>query len=112
VDTRTEEMRRCELITATGQIDSSTAPALDETLQGLIRSGKRNLVINLRDVPFVSTAGLRVLMVAQITVRRMIPAGSVVISECSAQLKSTFELVGFHHQFRFYDNDTEAVGSF
>jgi anti-anti-sigma regulatory factor len=42
----------------------------------------------------------------------MIPAGSVVISECSAQLKNTFELVGFHLQFRFYDKDTGAVGSF
>ena len=112
MDIKTEAMRRCELITVAGQIDSSTAPALDATLQGLTKCGKRNLVINLRDVPFVSTAGLRVLMAAQITVRRMIPAGSVVISECSAQLKSTFELVGFHLQFRFYDSDTGAVGSF
>ena len=112
MDIKTEAMRRCELITVAGQIDSSTAPALDATLQGLTKSGKRNLVINLRDVTFISSAGLRALVAAYIAVRRMIPAGSVVISECSAQLKSTFELVGFQHQFRFYDTDTEAVGSF
>ena len=112
MDIKTEAMRRCELITVAGQIDSSTAPALDATLQGLAKSGKRNLVLNLRDVTFISSAGLRALVAAHIAVRRMIPAGSVAISECSSELKSTFELVGFHHQFRFYDNDTEAVGSF
>jgi len=112
VDIKTEAMRRCELITVAGQIDSSTAPALDATLQGLTKSGKRNLVLNLRDVSFISSAGLRALVAAYISVRRMIPSGSVVISECSSELKSTFELVGFQHQFRFYDTDTEAVGSF
>jgi anti-anti-sigma regulatory factor len=45
-------------------------------------------------------------------VRRMIPAGDVVISEIQPRLKETFELIGFTHLFKFYDEDVEAVGSF
>jgi anti-sigma B factor antagonist len=112
MDIKTEAMKRCVLITISGQADSSTAPALDEALQEQIKSGKKNLVLNLKDVPYISSAGLKALMAAYIAVRRMTPAGAIAISECPAQLKDTLELVGFHHQFRFYDDDLEAVGSF
>ena len=112
MEIKTETMKRCVLITLSGQIDSNCAPDLEEELVGLIEAGKRNLVINLRDVTFVSSAGLSSLISAQIKAHRRVPKGEVVISEIPAKLKDTFELVGFHHLFQFYASDTEAVGSF
>jgi len=93
-------------------VDSATAPDLEETLQDLIASGRKNLVINLKDVSFMSSAGLKALIGAQMKARRMIPAGDVVLSEVPPYLGETLELVGFHHVFKFYDDDVEAVGSF
>ncbi len=108
----TSSMKRCELVAVSGEVDSATAPKLDEALQGLVASGKKHLVVNLKDVSFMSSAGLKALIGAQMKVRRMIPAGDVVLSEVPTQLKETLELVGFHHVFRFYDDNVEAVGSF
>ena len=105
-------MKRCELVTVSGEVDSATAPELEETLRDLVTSGKKNLVINLKGVPFMSSAGLKALIAAQMKARRMIPGGDVVLSEVPPYLKDTLELVGFHHVFRFFDDDVAAVGSF
>jgi anti-sigma B factor antagonist len=105
-------MKRCELLAVSGDVDSSTAPQLEEALQEIVASGKKNLVLNLKDVSFMSSAGLKALIGAQMKVRRMIPAGDVVLSEVPPYLKETLELVGFHHVFTFYDDDVGAVGSF
>jgi anti-sigma B factor antagonist len=105
-------MKRCELVTVSGQIDSASAPELEQALVGLIDGGKKHLVVNLRDVDFVTSAGLSALLAARIKLRRKTPPGDVVISEVSDLLMETFELVGFHHVFTFYDADAEAVGNF
>jgi anti-sigma B factor antagonist len=107
-----ESMKSCELLTLSGQFDSVSAPDLEESLLDLIKAGKRNLVLNMKDVNFVSSAGMGVLMSAQIKVRRRIPRGRIVFSEVPDALRDTFELVGMHHLFQFYDRDVEAVGSF
>jgi anti-sigma B factor antagonist len=105
-------MKRCELVVVSGQIDSANAPDLEEFLLDLIQAGKRNLVLNLKEVTFMSSAGLKAMLSAQVKTRRKVPPGSIVISELNPQLKGTLELVGFHHLFGFFESDTEAVGSF
>jgi anti-anti-sigma factor len=112
VEISTNAMKRCELITVSGEVDSSTAPELEETLQNLIASGQKNLVINVKDVSFMSSAGLKALIGAQMRARRAIPSGDVVLAEVPPYLQETLELVGFHHIFTFYDDNVEAVGSF
>ena len=81
MDIRTETMKRCELVTVAGQIDSASAPELDRTLQDLLAEGKRNLVLNLQEVTFASSAGLKAFIAAQIKARRLIPRGEVVFSQ-------------------------------
>ena len=108
----TNAMKRCELVTVSGDVDSATAPELEEVLQKLIASGQKNLVINLKHVSFMSSAGLKALIGAQMRARRAIPSGDVVLAEVPTYLQETLELVGFHHVFKFYDDDVKAVGSF
>jgi len=112
MEIKVEAMKRCELVTLSGQIDSATAPELEQTLLDLIDSGKRNLVLNFRDVTFISSAGLKALLAAQIKTRRKLPAGEIAIAEISPKLKDTLELVGLHYLFKFYDGNVQAVGSF
>ncbi len=112
MEIKVESMKRCEMVTLSGQIDSATAPELEQTLLDLIDAGKRNLVLNFRDVTFISSAGLKALLAAQIKTRRKLQAGDVVISEITPKLKDTLDLVGLHHLFKFYEDDVQAVGSF
>ncbi len=112
MDVKAETMKRCELVTVSGRVDSATAPRLEEMLLGLIQAGQKNIVVNLRDTEYISSAGLKALLSALMKVRRLVPPGDVVISEIRPELKETFNLVGFDRLFKFYDTDTHAVGSF
>lgn len=112
METMTEAMKRCELVTVLGRIDSATAPELEETLLGLIQAGHKNMVVNLAGTDYISSAGLKALLSALMKARKAIPPGNVVISEIRPELRESFELVGFDRLFTFYDNDTQAVGSF
>lgn len=112
MEIQVESMKRCELVTLSGQIDSATAPELEKTLVGLVDSGKKNLVLNLRDVTFISSPGLKAFLAAQVKARRKVPAGEVVIAEVTPKMREVLELVGLHHLFKLYDKEVEAVGSF
>jgi anti-anti-sigma factor len=112
MEIKAEALKRCELVTVSGRIDSSTAPDLETTLLGLIKAGQKNFVVNLKDTEFISSAGLKALLSALMKVRKMRPSGDVVISEIRTELREAFDLVGFDRLFRFYDEDLHAVGSF
>jgi anti-sigma B factor antagonist len=107
-----EPLKRCQLVKLSGRIDSASAPELEESLLNFLDAGARNLAINVRDVEFISSAGLTALMRARIRARKKLPSGEVVISEIPPDLRDTFELVGLQHLFQFYDTDAAATGSF
>ena len=112
MEIKAEKMKRCEIVTVSGRIDSATAPELENTLLGLIAAGQSNIVVNMADADYISSAGLKALLSALMKVRKEIPPGNVVISEIKPMLKENFELVGFHRLFDFYETDSQAVGSF
>jgi anti-anti-sigma factor len=112
MEIRTEAMKRCEVVTVSGRIDSATAPDLEKHLLDLIQAGQRNIVVNLHDTDFISSAGLKALLTALMKVRKMVPSGDVVIAEIRPQLRESFDLVGFDRLFSFHDNTVHAVGSF
>ena len=112
MEIKSEKLKRCEVVTVSGRIDSSTAPELENTLLGLVQAGQYHIVVNLRNADYISSAGLKAMLSALMKVRKAIPPGNVVISEIKPELKYNFELVGFDRLFAFYDSDSQAVGSF
>ena len=50
------------VVTVAGELDPQTSPVLDHEVQALLLSGYPSVVLDLRDVSFVDSAGLRVLI--------------------------------------------------
>jgi anti-anti-sigma factor len=111
MEIKTQAMKRCELVTVSGRIDSATAPDLEKALLGLIAAGQKNIVVNLAACDFISSAGLKALLSGLMKVRKAVPAGDLVISEIRPELRESFDLVGFDRLFKFYEHDVDAVGS-
>lgn len=105
-----KEMKRCELVTICGRVDSSTAPEMQEHLNGLLKRGRYSLVLNMKDVPFLSSAGLRALLTTLQACKKH--GGDVRLSEVSDQVARVLELTSFDIYFKCFANDAEAVGSF
>ena len=79
------------IIELVGRLDTTTAPALDKTINEDIEDAK-NLVLNVKGLEYISSAGLRVLLSAQ---KRMQKIGSMkVINVCEAVME-VFEMTGF-----------------
>ena len=79
------------IIEIAGRLDTVTAPALDKAINEDIGDTK-NLVLDVQNMEYISSAGLRVLLGAQ---KKMQKIGSMkVIHVCEAVME-VFEMTGF-----------------
>jgi anti-sigma B factor antagonist len=62
--TTTERTGTSARVSASGDIDSETAPQLDQVLTTLSNDGVNEVTLNVLDVSFLSSAGLSVLISA------------------------------------------------
>ena len=56
-----QEFKHCDMITVKGRIDSATAPQLTQALETANNNGKYKLVVNMKDLEYMSSAGFRAL---------------------------------------------------
>lgn len=67
IDTQTEGERT--VLTLAGEVDLSTAPALRQQLASVFDGGTNHVVVDLRQVGFMDSTGLGVLMGAHLRLR-------------------------------------------
>lgn len=79
------------IIEIAGRLDTITAPALDKTINEDIEETK-NLVLNLKGMEYISSAGLRVLLSAQ---KKMQKIGSMKLTNVCDAVMDIFEMTGF-----------------
>ena len=76
-------------VVITGNLDSSTAPKLEAQLDV---TGVREIVVDFTECPYISSAGIRILLMAH---RRMAAAGGKFIARnLSPTVREIFELTG------------------
>ena len=85
---RNAEETTIELV---GRLDTTTAPALDKTI-GEDLGDTKNLVLDVRGMEYISSAGLRVLLSAQ---KKMQKIGSMKVTGVCAEVMEVFEMTGF-----------------
>ena len=74
-----------------GRLDTITAPALDKTINEDIGDTK-NLVLDVKGMEYISSAGLRVLLSAQ---KKMQKIGSMKVTGVCEEVMEVFEMTGF-----------------
>ena len=79
------------VIEIVGRLDTITAPALDKTINEDIADTK-NLVLDLKGLEYISSAGLRVLLGAQ---KKMQKIGSMKVKNVCQEVMDVFEMTGF-----------------
>lgn len=90
-----------------GRVDSTTADGLTSQLGALVKSGASRLLIDLKEVSYISSAGFRTLL---ITARAVAQAnGAMVLCGISGEMKRLFDLSGFSELFAIASNRDEAL---
>ena len=85
---RNTEETRIELV---GRLDTTTAPALDKTINEDV-GDEKNLVLDMEGLEYISSAGLRVLLRAQ---KRLQKIGSMKVVNVRETVMEVFEMTGF-----------------
>ena len=79
------------VIEIAGRLDTTTAPALEKAICEDIGDAK-NLVLDLKGVQYISSAGLRVLLGAQ---KKMQKIGSMKVTNVCEAVMEVLEMTGF-----------------
>jgi anti-sigma B factor antagonist len=74
-----------------GRLDTNTAPVLEKTIREDIRENA-TLVLDMKELEYISSAGLRVLLSAH---KRMQRNGAMKLKNVCEMVQEVFELTGF-----------------
>lgn len=78
-------------IALAGRLDTNTAPQLENTLESLLNNGK-SLTLDLENLEYVSSAGLRVILKAQ---KAKNGNGGLKLVHVNESVKEIFDITGF-----------------
>src|SRR5262245_22684137 len=90
-----------------GRIDSTTAKAFGDRLTTLIGTGRSRLVVDLKHIIYISSAGFRALLVAGRAAEQA--NGTLALCSLSAEVQRLFDLGSFTDLFVIYASREEVL---
>ena len=78
-------------LTISGRMDTTTAPELEKTLDNVL-DGTKELVFDMTNLEYISSAGLRVILKAQ---KAMNAQGSMKLTGVNDSIMEVFDITGF-----------------
>ena len=99
-----------KVVQVTGALDAHTFPRLQNELEDHYRSDSTNLVIDCKELEYISSAGLGVLkkMVKEFRGKE----GDIRLAHLSPKINSIISLLGFSQIIRVFGSLDEAVTSY
>lgn len=98
------------VISLSGRLDASSANELEQKLNSLIDAGEIKQVLNLAQLEYISSSGLRVFLAALKKTRNL--QGDVKLACLKPFVKEVFDITGFVQFFSISDTEEAAVNAF
>ncbi len=106
---QTETREKVTVVTTAGRIDSGSAPEFDTALTK-VATESTNIVLEMKGVEYMSSAGIRaVVKAAQIVEKK---GGAVNMAAAPELITSIFYTVGLVDKIKSYATVEEAIASF
>ena len=84
-----------------GFLDAHTAPQFEEAIQQLVDEQRYNIIVNLDELSYISSAGLGVFM--------GFIGGDLKLSNIAPKVFKVFDLLGFPNLYEIYEDEGEAI---
>ena len=97
------------ILALSGKLDVTTAKTFEEKIIGVINSGTQRLVVDLSQLDYVSSSGLRVFLLAAKRLQTM--DGKIVLCSMKDHVRQVFDLAGFSSMLSIYASRDEAIKS-
>lgn len=90
-----------------GRLDSSNSSEFERVLIETLGTGQNKLIFDLTDLDYISSAGLRVILLAGKKMRET--KGYIALSGLHANVHDIFHMSGFHNIFNIYPDLQDAI---
>ena len=91
MDIKTVRDEATLILQISGRVDTKTAPQLEEVISNSL-DGVKLLIMDFEEVEYISSAGLRVLLIAQKTMNKQ---GDMKVNNVNTDIMEIFEVTGF-----------------
>jgi anti-anti-sigma factor len=109
IDFKSEKAGKAALIHIIGSVDATGATKLEAACDEWIAAGERFLVLDFTQVRYVSSMGLRAVLVVG---RKLDGQGGRLIPCClSGMVREVFQISGFDSLFTIFDSTDTALAS-
>ena len=102
-----ERNEKAIILVASGRVDGTTVSILQSAVQEQIEAGETTLVFNLEDLNYVSSAGLRVFLIAARSTNAK--GGKILLFGLRDHIAQVFEISGFASVLSIHKTRPEAL---
>ena len=93
-----------------GRLDSNTSQGFEKKLFQAISDGSKTMVVDFKDLDYISSAGLRVILKATKAIKR--EDGQMMLCSMQDYVKEVFEIAGFDSFLPIVATMDDALKSF
>lgn len=104
-----EDRHGIQVFLPSGQLDASVAPKLDETLLNTINAGHKWILVDLSEVTYISSRGLKALVSNWRMAHDV--GGDVALCSVAPRVQSIIDTIGFNQIFNIYSSSADAIGA-
>lgn len=104
------EVEDVKVLDLKGYLDAHTASDLESAFQRLIDDKRFNIVVNCKELSYISSAGLGVFMAFIEDVRKN--KGDIKLANMSQKVYNVFDLLGFPLLYDITKDEQEAIRKF
>ncbi|MEJ2221587.1 MAG: STAS domain-containing protein [Desulfobacterales bacterium] len=93
-----------------GRLDSNTSQGFEKRIFQAIDDGSKSMIVDFKDLDYISSAGLRVILKATKALKR--EEGKMMLCDMQDYVKEVFEIAGFDSFLPIVGTMDDALQSF
>ena len=102
-----KDVEKVSVVYLKGYLDAHTAQDFEQALQALVDEDRVQIVVNLADLTYISSAGLGVFMGFIEDIRKK--KGDIKLAEPNEKVYRVFDLLGFPVLYEIFQKESEAI---
>lgn len=104
------QMSAITILDISGRVDAATSSKMEEEICKKTDSGTINLILNMEDLSYISSSGLRVILASLKKVKSA--GGKIALVKLQSGPAEVFKMTGFDRLFPICDSIDKAVEQF
>ena len=110
IDITSRDEGDIKVVDIEGKLNTGASPEAEEYINELIDGGATKILLNLEELDFISSTGLRVILATGKKLSEI--GGKLVLCSPNHTVSDVFRMSGFNQMFSVLDTEDEALKKF